>query len=209
MNMIRSWWEALRLLPCAVTVFLAYGKMGYYPWHHVTSAIGSYYKEKKKLKAAVLVEYLWGWFPIGTLMCSIDAGWLPVDVMFSHEMQNIRRDGGRLGYFGKFAVIPRLHGKRTGKHLIDSAIRWGRTECLSHVVVIVHPSHVKYYKQMGFTVVSRSHDTTPGLEKAPAVLLVLDVSRFNAERRHHIDTALCLNHDKFHPSHRRTLDGTS
>ncbi len=177
METIRYWVEVLKLLPCAATVFLAYAKMGYYPWYKATSAIGSYYKEKKKLNARVLVEHIWKFFPIGTLMCSVDSGWLPVDDVFPQQMQKIRQADIRLGYFGKFAVIPRMHGKRTGQRLIARAREWALEERLDRVVIIVNPKHVTHYKTMGFHDINQSLGA-PGLDKAPAVLLCIDREEF-------------------------------
>lgn len=173
-SILRRSREVVRLLSCAILVFLAYRKMGYYPWSQAKIALGLYFSEKNKLDAEVLTEYLWGFIPIGTLMCSVDKGWLPVDVMFPQEMRGLRRNSARLGYIGKFAVIPFLQGKRTGKRLIARAKAWGATSELDHCVVIVNPKHVPYYIKMGFTLIAESNDTTPGLEKAPARLMYLD-----------------------------------
>lgn len=177
MQTIRFWVETLKLLPCAATVFLAYAKMGYYPWYKATSAIGSYYKEKKKLNARVLVEYFWKFIPIGTLMCTVDSGWLPVDDVFPQQMQKIRQADTRLGYFGKFAVIPFMHGRRTGQRLIRRAKEWAIEEQIDHVVIIVNPKHESYYRTMGFHEINQSKGA-PGLDKAPAVLMGVSSKEF-------------------------------
>jgi predicted N-acetyltransferase YhbS len=38
-------------------------------------------------------------------------------------------------------------------------------------VCVVHPDHVSFYERFGFTKIAQS--TMPGLEKAPAALLVI------------------------------------
>lgn len=173
MEIIRHWFSILRLLPCAIIVFFAYAKMGYYPWSKVFSAVGAYYKEKQKLNGHVLVEYLWGFFPVGTLMCSVDPGWLPVDDVFPVNMQQIRQVDVRLGYFGKLAVLPYSYDKDTGKRLIARAKKWAYEEQLDRAIILVHPRHVPYYLRVGYRKIHLSSHT-PGLEKAPAVLLCID-----------------------------------
>lgn len=179
---LNGWAEVIKLLPCAILVFLAYKKTGYYPsWLQVKLAVGSYYKEKNKLDGEVLIEYLWGFIPIGTLMCSVDKGWLPVDDMFNEKMSSIRRNAAKLGYFGKFAVIPCLQGMATGLTLTARARAWGHAKNLDQVIIVVNPKHVNFYLKMGFELIGESDKTTPGLEKAPARLMYLDVKNLKEE----------------------------
>lgn len=177
MKVIRSWVEVLKLFTCATTVFLAYAKMGYYPWYKATSAIGLYYKEYKKLNACILVEYMWGFIPIGTIMCSIDSGWLPIDDIFPEQMEKIRRAGVQLGYFGKFAVTPSMRGKRAGQRLIGQAKKWSLEQHLDQAVILVNPKHVPYYLRMGFHEIDWIKNML-GLKGAPAVLLGMNNEDF-------------------------------
>jgi GNAT superfamily N-acetyltransferase len=179
MDAIRQWLRVLTLLPCAILVFLAYKKTGYYPsWLSAKLAVGSYYKEKRKLGAKVFVEYLWGCIPIGTLMCSVDSGWLPIDVLFPEHMKDIRRTCPRIGYLGKFAVLPTLCGKRIGLRLIHIARSWCIAHGVTHVVAIVAPRHVTFYKAIGF--VDMAYD--PGTLGddcicAPSIIVLLDATK--------------------------------
>jgi predicted GNAT family N-acyltransferase len=177
MGIIRFLVEVLRLFTCAAIVFLAYAKMGYYPWYKATSAIGSYYKEKKKLNACVLVEHIWGFLPIGTIMCSIDSGWLPIDELFPMQMEAIRQEGVRLGYFGKFAVTPNMRGKQAGQRLIMQARKWTIEQHLDQAVILVNPKHVPYYLKMGFHKVDWII-SVGDLKNAPAVLLSINNEDF-------------------------------
>ncbi len=162
-------------------VFLAYRKMGYYSWRKAAGAIGSYYKEKERLKGEVLAAKIGG-ITVGTLMCSVDNGWLPTDDIFPAEMQEVRRLGVRIGYYGKLGVIPWLQGKCVGRLLVNSAVQWSLERGIELALIVVNPAHVSFHSRLGFSVLARSKESAPGLEKAPAVLMAL-----NRERLHWID----------------------
>ncbi len=170
---------------CAVIVFIAYTKLGYYhPWQ-IGKALLGYFSEKRRLGGDVLSVNKWG-FPIGTLMCSVDKpGQLPTDTVFTDEMHALRTQyAGRLGYFGKFAVIPSLQGKLVGKQLLANAVtEWSFAHGVEVAVMMVNPAHVGLYRRYGAVEISRT-DGTRGLEKAPAVLLVLDFSAPNKVREY-------------------------
>ncbi len=162
----------LNTLLGANIVFLAYRKMGYYSWRKAAGAIGSYYKEKERLKGEVLAAKIGG-ITVGTLMCSVDNGWLPTDDIFPAEMQEVRRLGVRIGYFGKLGVVPWLQGKHTGLALVTAATKWSIDQRIGKVLIIINPSHVRFYRRFGFTEIARSDESAPGLEKAPAVMMEL------------------------------------
>ena len=113
--------------------------------------------------------------PIGTLMCSKDDGWLPTDIAFTAEMQKLRLQYGSLiGYFGKFAVIPWLQGLAVGNQLLERAVtEWALSTGVEVAVMMVNPKHVRFYQSHGAEVLARSQKTK-GMEKAPAVLMIID-----------------------------------
>lgn len=163
-----------QLFVCATIVFVAYFRLGYYrPWAF-TSGIKAYFREKNELSGDVLMVLRRG-VPIGTLMCSVDHGWLPTDIAFPSQMAELRRRYGyRIGYFGKFAVIPALQGKLVGKKLLADAVTgWSIRHGVDVAVMMVNPMHVGLYRRYGAVVIARSGGTK-GMEKAPAVLMVLD-----------------------------------
>lgn len=165
--------NVLQKLVCAALVFLAYCKLGYYhPWE-IGKAVKAFFSEEKKLKAEVLSVKRFG-IPIGTLMCSKDRGWLPIDLAFRPEMDALRElHGDHIGYLGKFAIIPPLQGKLVGTELLRQAVtKWSFDNDVLVVVMMVNPKHVRMYEKRGAKVLARS-EGTKGLEKAPAVLMIM------------------------------------
>ncbi len=164
----------LQHIVCATIVFVAYAKLGYYHPLGIVGALRAYFAEKRKLQSDVLMVTRSG-VPTGTLMCSRDNEALPTDLVFPKEMRVLREKyGGRIGYFGKFAVIPNLQGKLVGKQLLASAVtEWSLTNDVSVAVMMVNPNHVGLYRRYGAVELART-EGTKGLDKAPAVLMVLD-----------------------------------
>jgi hypothetical protein len=165
---------SIRVAFSACMVFLAYVKMGYYkPWE-VRHALRSYFKEGQRLEGEVLT--IGGRLPVGTMMCSEDKGWLPADDPFPAEMSELRARYTRIGYYGKFAVWPWLSGLGFGEKLTYLALYWTCERQLDLAVMLVNPSHVRFYKnRFGAEVLSQTNGTI-GLDKAPAVLLAIKVT---------------------------------
>lgn len=159
---------------CAMIVFIAYCQLGYYSPFGLITAVIAYFAEMRRLKGSVLMATQYG-IPVGTLMCSRDEGYLPVDLAFPNEMQNIREKyRGRIGYFGKFAVIPSLQGQLTGKKiLLEAVTKWSFETDASLIVMMVHPKHVQIWSRYGAQTLATTQGTK-GLEKAPAVLMMID-----------------------------------
>lgn len=159
---------------CALLVFVAYCALGYYRLWGFPWAVRDYFKEKRHLGADILKYSRFG-VPIGTLMCSVDRGRLPVDVAFATEMASLRQEyAGRLAYFGKFAVFPFLQGKQVGTALLERAVTsWSFDHGVTAVVMMVNPRHVRRYRSFGAREIART-EGTKGMEKAPAVLMVID-----------------------------------
>jgi hypothetical protein len=165
----------LQELACAGLVFQNYHRLGYYRWWGLLNAFWAFFKEKYVLRATVLTVTYNG-IPVGTMMCSVDNGELPVDKIFPDQMQTLRSqyEKGRIGYFGKFAVAPTLHGEEIGMRLIGSAVNWwSLMNGVYAVVMIVHPKHARKYARFGAKELGRV-GSVEGMEKAPAVLMSLD-----------------------------------
>lgn len=168
----------IKFIICATIVFVAYCRLGYYHWHGFVGAVRAYFTEKRQLGGDVLMVTRAG-VPVGTLMCSVDRGWLPVDTAFPAEMSALRRRfSGRLAYLGKFAVIPALQGGLVGESLMrQAAVEWAPVHGVDVAVMMVNPSHVpRYRRRFGAVELART-DGTIGLDKAPAVLMLLEYQR--------------------------------
>ena len=159
----------------AEVVFKAYVGQGYYYPNQRKKAGKAYEAERQALRATVLVQTK-GREVVGTIMCAEDNFDLPVDrTVFADHMAEIRAELGsvRLGYFGKFGSTPGLEDQAIGRNLLIRAVtEWALARRVAAVVMIVNPKHVSCYARLGAQVVA-STAGTPGLEKAPAVLLVL------------------------------------
>ncbi len=162
---------------CAWLVFVNYFALGYYRAWELPKAVWSYFSERRRLGAQVLAVKSHK-VPVGTIMCSKDWGWLPTDIAFPEEMKALRlKFGRRLCYFGKFAVVPHLHGLQIGGNLMKMATaEWAFAHEVDVVVMMVNPSHVKMYLRRGAVVLAHSAGTK-GMEKAPAVLMVLELDK--------------------------------
>lgn len=167
----------LQNLICATIVFVAYCRLGYYRWFGFLGAVRAYFHEQRHLAGDILKITRAG-VPIGTLMCSVDRGWLPVDLAFPAEMAKLRQGfHGRIAYFGKFAVIPSFQGKLVGKLLMkQAALEWSPERGVDVAVMMVNPSHVPIYRRLGAIEIARTEGTI-GLDKAPAVLMLLEYEK--------------------------------
>ena len=163
----------LKILLCAIVVFWAYREKGYYSLWKIASAIRLYVQEQKALQADILAAEKWG-IPVGTLMCAIDKGKLPVDDMFPAKMQEIRSRSGCIAYFGKFGVLPCAQGKKSGAAVIKEAWRWAFDHKVETAVMLMHPMHVPFYLRIGFREVARSNSSPEGMQEAPTVLMLWD-----------------------------------
>ncbi len=192
----------LKKLWCAFIVYLAYYQMGYYSLFGMRKAIIAYFNECRTLKADVLTVERNG-MPVGTLLCARDHGWLPTDLAFPEAMVGIRDQyRGRLAYFGKFAVLPTMRGRLHGKQLHMKAVsEWSLANDVEAVVMIVNPRHARYYHGVGATEVARTEGTV-GLEKAPAVLMILNYQKSKVVRefRRRYLFSLCEEHECAVPS---------
>ena len=121
---------------------------------------------------------------LGTMRITLDKGKLPVDQEFPDQMAVVRKQGSKVAYYSKFAVDQEYWGsKEIGIALILEAIRRWKQDAVDKAVMIVHPRHVHFYRLLGFKVVGDSV-CAPGLEKAPAVMMVLE--KFNFRDNHPI-----------------------
>ncbi len=152
--------------------------MGYYAQHELTTALTDYRKERNKLHPYILVEELNGQV-VGTMMLARDRGYMPTDIAFPEETAELRKKyGNRLGYAGKFAVDSRLRGNKVGTKLICQGVTWWVVRNgVDALCMMVNPRHVAFYQILGAKKIARC-EGTPGLEKAPAELMLLDVAVF-------------------------------
>ncbi|MDE2021649.1 MAG: GNAT family N-acetyltransferase [Patescibacteria group bacterium] len=112
---------------------------------------------------------------VGTMSVVYDDGKLPTDELFSVETSRVRDTSTQLAYYGTFAVKAGMWRSGTnsiGLALIHEAVRRAKLDGVDAAIIIVHPRHVSFYKALGFEEVAR-RDDMPGLEKAPAVMLVI------------------------------------
>lgn len=179
--------KVLQNLWCATLVFVAYLALGYYPLWGYFGAVKAYISERKKLGGAVFNQIRFG-LPIGTLMCSVDQGCLPADDLFPLEMRKLREQqfaGRKIGYLGKFAIIPFLQGKCVGRSMLTRmATEWALFHTVDVIVMIVNPDHVKMWSKphYGAKVVAK-RDNMTGLHGAEAVLMYLDFKESSAIRK--------------------------
>ena len=155
-------------------LFAAYGERGYCS---VASATGTeqYFDTPPSLFEGILVAQNKNKI-VGTIKITIDSGSLPIDEEFPAEMAAVRNGACKIAYYSRFAVDRDCwSSKEVSAALIAEAIcRW-KQNGIDAAIMIVHPRHVRFYKLLGFKVIGRS-DCAPGLEKAPAVLMVLEKS---------------------------------
>lgn len=100
---------------------------------------------------------------------------LPSDEYFPIQTDEVRKTSGKIAYYGTFAVQSGMWARgecSVGLALIREAIRRAKQEAINAKIIIVHPRHVSFYMALGFEEVAR-RDNMPGLEKAPAVMMVL------------------------------------
>jgi len=176
---------------CANLVFHNYLCLGYYRWYGYFTAISAFFVEKIRLHSTILMVTKHG-VPIGTIMCSVDNGHLPVDRIFPDAMHELRKkyEPGRIGYFGKYAVAPYAHGGEIGMTLIGYAINWWSLKNgIYAAVMMVHPKHVRRYVRFGARELGCVTKVT-GMEKAPAVLLILDYGDYIQIRQKRIERIL-------------------
>jgi hypothetical protein len=166
-----------RIDECADVVFHAYVKQGYYrPGPDSQSnAKMAYLREARELQATVLTHIVNDQV-VGTLMCSVDQGNLPTDIKFGPEMARIRQSLGaaKLGYLGKFGVLPGLEDQSIGIKLYTRAVtEWAFAHDIEAIVMVVNPIHERcYIRSMGAQKIGFC-EVTADLEKAPAALLLL------------------------------------
>lgn len=156
---------------CALIVFWAYRRMRYYQWRDIFFAINSYNREFNELNAIILVATKYG-FPVGTLMCAIDNGKLPVDELFPEEMNALRQHNSTIAYFGKFGVLPFCQKMSIGRKIIRQAEQEAEERGINTAVILVNPDQVRLYGYLGFNEIKRSELSPNGLRDAPTVLLV-------------------------------------
>lgn len=163
---------------CAELVFGAYVDMGYYAPHERRRALQDYRKERNKLLPYILYEEQDGRV-VGTMMLAVDRGYMPTDIAFPTETAEFRKKfGGRLGYAGKFAVDPELRGNKVGMKLICQGVSWWVIRNgVDALCMMVNPRHVAFYQILGAKKIAWN-EGTPGLDKAPAELMLLDVAVF-------------------------------
>jgi len=111
---------------------------------------------------------------VGTMTVTYDRGKLPCDEWFPDETISVRKVSRKVAYYGKLAVEPDLwqSALSIGFALIGEAIARASADGIDAGICIVHPRHVRFYKALGFEEVGQ-RDNMPGLEKAPAVMLVI------------------------------------
>ena len=166
-------WRSSMNFITAFIVFVAYTKMGYYTLGQWRFAIKSYLEEQRRLDGQILTLTSRLGFPLGTMMVSIDRGQLPPDGMFPDEMARLRSQyGDSIAYCGKYAVWPGLEKLCLGDKVFKLAVYWACENDVDLAVMIVHPDHANYYRRKGAEIIARIGDT-PGLKKAPAVLLAI------------------------------------
>jgi hypothetical protein len=118
---------------------------------------------------------------IATLSVGLDSEQgLFVDELFGEEVDQLRRDGGKVCEFTRLAVEESLRSKPVLAAIFHIAyISARRVSGFSELVVEVNPRHVHFYMRMlGFTVIGAQR-MDPRV-RAPAVLLHLDLA--HAER---------------------------
>lgn len=185
--------KVLNQIGCAMIVFIAYCKMGYYTPFGLLKAFRAYFAEKQRLSGEVLSVTFCG-IPLGTLLASPDNGALPVDKPFPEEMAKVRQKYKRkIGYYSKFAVMPLCQGGAVCRRLLVQAVtKWSFDHDVEAVVMIVHPDHAYIYEKMGAKQLAFKNETD-GLNNAPSVLMLLvynDVPSIKACRARYIKRVL-------------------
>lgn len=150
----------------------AYNVRGYSP---IPGAIEQYLKNDNAL---VLIAQRANEI-VGTMSILFDTGKIPTDEVFPTETAEVRKASRQVAFLGSFAV--RKEEWKTGMlsigfALICEVIARASNYDANTAVIVVNPRHVRFYSNMlGFKKVAYC-DNMPGLEKAPAVMMVLDSS---------------------------------
>lgn len=173
MNFITQIWPGL---VSAWIVFRAYTAHKYFKANAfgLLQCYGDYFAQLFFLKGNVITERNANGQIIGTVMASID-GATPADKIFPKEMATARSKYRTIGYIGKFAVNPGLQGEVVGLLLLEKVVmKWSRNRKVEALTLIVNPSHKNFYVKIGGEEIGYTAGVE-GLEKAPGVLLVIDL----------------------------------
>ena len=158
----------------------AYGERGYCPGAIATGT--EQYFALERSHTLVLVAEQDGVLR-GTMRTTLDEGTLPIDEEFPAAIAKLRSSAAKICYYSRFAVNPMFWGaRRVGLALIAEAFRLAKYECIDACVIVVHPHHVDFYQRMMFRVVDEI-PCIPGLEKAPAVLMILALRELQADNQ--------------------------
>lgn len=139
---------------------------------------GAIEQNLKNDKALVLLAETAQKEAVGTMSILLDTGHLPTDQAFPGETAHLRNTSRQIAYLGSFGVPKKYWGAgmlSIGLALIREMIAWAASsdDRADTAVIVVNPRHVRFYRALGFEPVA-NRDNMPGLEKAPAVMMVLD-----------------------------------
>lgn len=170
------------IMASAMLVWRMYASRDYYQYtfNGVLTALSDYFTERAAIVAKVVfVEHADEL--VGTLMYSCQPG-NKADTEFPEIMQNVRSAHAKVGYIGKFATNPAVKSDVVCRLLLSTGLRKLAEEGCTAIVMIVNPAHQGFYRALGAEVLGEIGET-PGLEKAPGVLLVLDLRTEKTQRR--------------------------
>jgi ribosomal protein S18 acetylase RimI-like enzyme len=108
---------------------------------------------------------------IGTVCVELNPEHLSINDVFPAELSSLRNSNESFIYLGSFAVAPAYKCTRLSLRMLRHVWSMVQRQGIDVGVCVVHPDHVSFYERFGFTKIAQS--TMPGLEKAPAALLVI------------------------------------
>lgn len=132
---------------------------------------------------------------LGTLSVIADsAEGLPMQVIFSDELNALRREGKRIAEVGQFAIDKELLAEAQKRHsrdpidraialsLFKLALHYGVRKEFDLFCIAVNPKHVAFYRWMGFETFGATK-TYPSVENAPAVPMKIDLGQLVEDRK--------------------------
>ncbi len=110
-------------------------------------------------------------FVIGTVCVESNPTTLSIDEIFPKQMARLHASALPFVYLGSFAVASSYSCTRLALRMLRYIWSVVINQEIELGICVVHPDHIKCYVRFGFVEIARSQ--MPGLDQAPAALLVV------------------------------------
>lgn len=108
---------------------------------------------------------------VGTVCVECNPAKTPIDHIFPDEMRELLTSGEKFIYLGSFAVASKYKCTRLSLRMLRQVWSMVKTREINIGICVVHPDHVSFYENFGFSKIAEAMMT--GLDHAPAALLVI------------------------------------